>query len=1627
MKDFGIGKGKWRFVCALTALGTAALALTTARLTAASEGARERDSRHAAEKPAAPPNAAPADVQTITQQRLHGDNSAAVERSTNRSGKPIKQHAPHTATTGVRYTTGGPANDSCDNATVLPGDGVYAFTTVGASTDGEQYLCVENWACEDNGSGLLDVPTDVWFAYQATCTGTLKVSTCEQEGGFSDYDSKIAIEDGDTCELNPFGPSGSCLTMGSGCSFLGCGDDDGDNPCGQGVPWSSTVEVPIAVGQEVRIRVGGFDAAQSGTGDLLVACTGVASCIDGFCSAGEICNCSDPGEDCFGEPIPPTEVPDMTCGDGLDNDCDGNTDCADTNCDTEDTVCGCSVTCAVAAGPCDGLEDDLCFANYVDDCNVGCSRPPGDPIVYGTIADGANLCGTTGRYSLACTLDADCYSTDFCFGTCSGGPDPGAQCNPNGADPNADCLPGGTCTNRVCWDTSDIPGSRDRDYRQFNLIETSTVTYCVTEHEFVALMGISQDEGGALCDTVGVDPSETPGICEDPTCVTATLPPGSYSAYIAPEINAVNVPCGANYRITMDIAAAPPANDICAVSVDDLQCQPPDQEGHGGFVGQFSDVAAGQKAADNFRVSVGTNINQICWWGYYGTLDPVGDGCFATHGFIITYYNDDADGLRPGTVLGGPFVISSAAVNEVATNQVIPSAAGDFPEYSFTANHTNVPVMINKNYWVSVQANTTALSDECQWLWTTAGPDAGGGFGDDLAALDEQDCGEFNTVNAHSHTWCLDDTGAGNLLVVPGGPDPSGACCNEAAGTCQNNINHADCQGRFDSNHLCAALSPPCGGGACCAADGSCTNTADGACGVGSTYSDGLSCAEAACSPANTGCWDNGLPDDCSDITGSLSQLTTGVAHVESGDDFVLGGAGMFPLDSVTAYFVVEGGTPADWDSVLVTVYGDNETQGTTDTFTVDCGAIAIPDGPTTADPFLCPGGVGDCPAAAACIDVDNDCFPECAAVCTLNVAGHPEAIIDLDVRTVIAHTWQGDVSVALEHVGFGPKVNLVRRAGQAIHAGCGAGLGGDGYGQNNYGDPADDNPQLLLDDESEAAINTYCQTLGCPGAGAAGGILNFAGPAKPGGCVEPFGQLASFRGDPKNGTWRMYVSDGYGVSDDGTVERFTLDFNNFLGPGPNGKPEYNTVACAVDLTCINAGGTTCGNNTPGICDDLLIPTGGHTGTPVLEIELVALNLISATPYPAGGPNAWKVTLDVSGANVDLNGGQKYWVSVAPKVTGPDIQNFWMVSNKKAGARAQQIASATAEWSSIGDRDLAFTINSCATPCSGPLDLKTCADANNDGKRDDPCLWYECDGGSCASSPRGTGNGGQFGQADMGSPAGATQCQVDGVADGNDNFHSLRCFSNQNFMGATGYPCEDNTAPPPQVPQAFNIDAGSNASCVLDGVCDGNDAFHALRSFSNQNFMGGPGYPCACNGPAPNIAGPVEPTESTGLTLKAPRSVQPGDLVDVEIYLDGDIKTLTGFQLHVGLNGGDATGLELVDISVDTQRSDYAYAGVAGTWSAYNRSIGQMVVGMDTIEGAPARAGSYLATFTYRVPKDAAGTYVVDVQYGSSTSNMENRTYLFGYSSGPVGLTATTPATITVDQPRERESRVGMR
>ena len=149
-----------------------------------------------------------------------------------------------------------PPNDNCTNALAI-GNGLTSFSTIGATTDG---LPVAAGACNDGGA--TQTAADIWFLYTASCSGTLRVTTCSQLGGSTDYDSDIVIYSISACP-----PPDSAR--------IGCNDDDPVNPCGSGPPFASTAFAPVTAGLQYLIRVGGFSDKQVdfGTGLLNVTCS----------------------------------------------------------------------------------------------------------------------------------------------------------------------------------------------------------------------------------------------------------------------------------------------------------------------------------------------------------------------------------------------------------------------------------------------------------------------------------------------------------------------------------------------------------------------------------------------------------------------------------------------------------------------------------------------------------------------------------------------------------------------------------------------------------------------------------------------------------------------------------------------------------------------------------------------------------------------------------------------------------------------------------------------------------------------------------------------------------------------------------------------------------------------------------------------------------------------------------------------------------------------------------------------------------------------------------------------------------------------------------------------------------
>ncbi len=178
--------------------------------------------------------------------------------------------------TDASRTVMGVSNDDCENRIpIFEGDTDY--DTTGATTDGMQHHSHDGGpVCQFDGQTY----HDIWYNYEATCAGNLTVSTCDQ----AEYDTDLVVYDGCFPDI-PCPPGEE--------HFLECNDDF---PGCAG--FTSQVTVRVVPGNCYKIRVGGWNDGDMGTGTVTLTLICLDGCGDGVCAPGENeCNCA---QDCPG-------------------------------------------------------------------------------------------------------------------------------------------------------------------------------------------------------------------------------------------------------------------------------------------------------------------------------------------------------------------------------------------------------------------------------------------------------------------------------------------------------------------------------------------------------------------------------------------------------------------------------------------------------------------------------------------------------------------------------------------------------------------------------------------------------------------------------------------------------------------------------------------------------------------------------------------------------------------------------------------------------------------------------------------------------------------------------------------------------------------------------------------------------------------------------------------------------------------------------------------------------------------------------------------------------------------------------------------------------------------------------
>lgn len=185
-----------------------------------------------------------------------------------------------------------PPNDACANSIPFNnglGDGVIFYSTLAATTDGPRNPILFP-VCND--AGAAQTGCDIWFTYQAGCTGNLTVTTCNDLHGAGEatYDTDLVV-------YGPYNQADqiNCTNSVLNGKRIGCNDDDANHPCGAIPTRASTVVAPVTGGKYYLLRVGGRDEAIAGDGFLSVSCapfTGACCLSDGSCQVLAEASCT---------------------------------------------------------------------------------------------------------------------------------------------------------------------------------------------------------------------------------------------------------------------------------------------------------------------------------------------------------------------------------------------------------------------------------------------------------------------------------------------------------------------------------------------------------------------------------------------------------------------------------------------------------------------------------------------------------------------------------------------------------------------------------------------------------------------------------------------------------------------------------------------------------------------------------------------------------------------------------------------------------------------------------------------------------------------------------------------------------------------------------------------------------------------------------------------------------------------------------------------------------------------------------------------------------------------------------------------------------------------------------------
>lgn len=137
-------------------------------------------------------------------------------------------------------------------------------------------------------------------------------------------------------------------------------------------------------------------------------------------------------------------------------------------------------------------------------------------------------------------------------------------------------------------------------------------------------------------------------------------------------------------------------------------------------------------------------------------------------------------------------------------------------------------------------------------------------------------------------------------------------------------------------------------------------------------------------------------------------------------------------------------------------------------------------------------------------------------------------------------------------------------------------------------------------------------------------------------------------------------------------------------------------------------------------------------------------------------------------------------------------------------------------------------------------------------------------------------------------------------------------------------------------------------------------------------------------------------------------AIQAGGTVSADLFVDGAITSLRGYQFVMRTEGGEAGSLSLQDGKVNATRPDYVF-GSEQKLEGVDREGMRMMAALMT-GGVDVSRPSYLGTLTFQASPDAQGSFriVMSAEVGDSV--------LLNANNQNIAFTMPEPAQLTVGQ-----------